>query len=67
MIRMKLLSGVTMSGASDIAAAAAGLDALQTAVQAQVKLLDEVMETQAAAVQELLKLLGVGQNLDFTA
>lgn len=56
-----------MSGASDIAAAAAGLDALQTVVQAQVRLLDEVMETQAAAIQELLKLLGVGQNLDFTA
>ncbi len=56
-----------MSGASDIAAAASGLQALETAVQAQVQILDDVLETQAAAMQELLKLLGVGQNLDFTA
>ena len=56
-----------MPEASDIASAATGLSSVQTALQAQVDVLGNLLESQGELMKELLKLLGIGQNLDLTA
>ncbi len=56
-----------MPDATDIASVATGLSSVQTSVQAQVGVLGKLLDTETEAMKELLKLLGVGQNLDVTA